>query len=124
MKKMNPITNRVLITGASSGIGLHLAHVFARNGYSLALIAPVAREIEEIARQLRTEHGVDVRALPMDLTRIGQGFDALLDIADEIDILCNNAGLGQRGRFEEIPLEKHWEIIRLNVEAVVRLTAF
>ncbi|HET7844253.1 MAG TPA: SDR family NAD(P)-dependent oxidoreductase, partial [Xanthomonadales bacterium] len=48
----------VLITGASSGIGMHLAHEFARNGHPLVLVAPVREEIERVARETASQFGV------------------------------------------------------------------
>jgi short-subunit dehydrogenase len=113
-----------LITGATSGIGLHLAHQFAAGGHPLTLVAPVKAELEEVARLLREQHGGVCDFVACDLERD----DALLRIAEhlgerELDVLVNNAGHGQLGRFWEIPLERHLAIVRLNIEAVLRLTA-
>ncbi|HEX2860582.1 MAG TPA: SDR family oxidoreductase [Lacunisphaera sp.] len=113
-----------LITGASSGIGLHLAHVFAKNGHNLVLVAPIPSEIEEVANQIQTQFGVSVRALPVDLATLDEDPTVFADVADDVRILCNNAGLGRRGRFEEVSLDDHLQILRVNVEAVLRLTAF
>jgi short-subunit dehydrogenase len=122
MKKENQGT--ALITGASSGIGLHLAHVFARNGHDLVIVAPIPSEIEEVASQIRTQFGVTVRALPVDLTTLRENPMAFAEVADDVRILCNNAGVGMRGRFEKVSLEDHLHILRVNVEAVLRLTAY
>jgi uncharacterized protein len=122
MKNENKGT--ALITGASSGIGLHLAHVFARNGHNLVVVSPIPSEIEEVANQIQTQFGVSVRALAVDLTSSENNPSAFAEVADDVRILCNNAGLGLRGRFEEVPLEDHLHILRVNVEAVLRLTAF
>jgi len=124
MKNDNSPKGTALITGASSGIGLHLAHVFAQNGHNLVLVAPVPSEIEEVARQVETQFGVAVRALPVDLTQLDSDLSEFADLADEVEILCNNAGVGFRGQFQDIPLEEHLQILRVNVEAVVRLTKF
>src|SRR5436189_3671155 len=62
MKKEN-----VLITGASSGIGLALAHEFATQGHSLALTAPVEMELRIIAEELEETHGVAVQIIAQDL---------------------------------------------------------
>ncbi|HEY4589668.1 MAG TPA: SDR family NAD(P)-dependent oxidoreductase, partial [Thermoanaerobaculia bacterium] len=58
-----------LITGASSGIGLELARLFAAGGYDLVLVARSAGRLEELAGELRSRHGVTVRALAKDLAR-------------------------------------------------------
>lgn len=121
----DPAHENVLVTGASSGIGLHLAREFARHGHSLILVAPVLSELEEIAQQIEREFQVGVQPLARDLAQESSPqeiFDLLASSRTRIDILVNNAGLGQRGRFWENPPERDIEMIRLNIEAVVRLT--
>lgn len=123
--KTDPKRETVLITGASSGIGLHLARECARHGHSLVLVAPVASELEHVARGLEREFGVSVLALAKDLTQEGAADELFAEVQRSnrvVDILANNAGLGQRGRFWENPPERDILMIRLNVEAVVRLT--
>jgi short-subunit dehydrogenase len=124
MKKEISPKLRTLVTGASSGIGLHLAQVFARNGHDLILVAHVPAEIEAVARQIETEFKVSARALPVDLATLDADLSPFAAVADEVDILCNNAGLGFRGLFQDIPMERQLEILRVNVEAVLRLTGF
>lgn len=116
-------TETTLITGASSGIGFHLAHEFARHGHPLVVIAPVAAEIENVAAELRATHGIEARAIAADL-REEEAIPRLrAELAGlPIDILVNNAGHGQRGEFWDYPLEQDVSMIRLNIEAVVRLT--
>jgi short-subunit dehydrogenase len=118
-------TDTALITGASSGIGLALAHEFAKHGHPLVIVAPVKAEIDEIAVELRGKFGVTVRAIALDLNderATDRLFDQLMTDGIGIDILVNNAGLGQRGNFWETPLDRDIEIIRVNVEAPIRLT--
>ena len=115
-----------LITGASSGIGLHLADEFARHQHPIVLVAPVEAELVEIARQLKNSHGIEARTIAADLEEPDAPqrlFEALKAEGIEIDILVNNAGHGQRGRYWEVPIEKHLSILRLNVEAPLRLTS-
>lgn len=121
----NPASETTLITGASSGIGQHLAREFARHGHPLVLVAPVASELSVLAADLQREFGVAVRPIPRDLTEENapqEIFDALAAEGVGIEILCNNAGLGQRGKFWENPADRDITMVRLNVEAVVRLT--
>lgn len=125
MKDSDVQNKIVLITGASSGIGLHLAREFARHGHSLILVAPVPSELEQISTEIQTEFQVGVQPMAKDLTDADapqEIFDTLASSRTVIDILVNNAGLGQRGRFWETPPDRDIEMIRLNVEAVVRLT--
>jgi short-subunit dehydrogenase len=113
-----------LVTGATSGIGLHLAHELARNGHALVLVAPIEDELRNVAASIEREFPAGVRYVACDLERE----DALERIAraigdGPIDVLVNNAGRGQRGRYWEVPIETQVATLRLNVEAVLRLTA-
>lgn len=114
-----------LITGASSGIGLELAREFARNKHPLIIVAPDAAELRSVANRIQSDFGVLVTSIPADLTDPEAPdvlFDTIEDAGLSVQILVNNAGIGQRGKFWEIPLEKDLEMIRLNIEAVIRLT--
>lgn len=115
----------VLVTGATSGIGRELAREFAKHGHSLVIVAPVEAEALTVARQIGAEFSVPVRAIARDLRRAGAASDIFAELTAagiRIDILCNNAGIGQRGKFWEIPLDRDVAMIRLNVEAVIRMT--
>lgn len=114
-----------LITGASSGIGLHLANEFAAHGHPLVLVAPVADELTQVAAGIATTHRVPVRTIARNLeetSATGAIFDELHRDGVEIEILVNNAGHGFRGNFGETPLEHDLSTVRLNIEAVLRLT--
>lgn len=114
-----------LITGASSGIGLHLAHEFAQHGHPLVLVAPNESELREVAAQLKPGTGIDAIVIAKDLEQPNAAqeiFDELQSAGVTIDILVNNAGHGQRGKFWEVPLEADLSMVRLNVEAVLRMT--
>jgi short-subunit dehydrogenase len=120
---MNPET--ALITGSSSGIGLHLAHEFASHGHPLVLVAPVLSELENVAADIRSKHNVSVDVIAKDLEQNLAAQEILDDLNGRglrIDILVNNAGHGFRGKSWEIPIEKDLSIVRLNIEAVLRLT--
>lgn len=114
-----------LVTGASSGIGLHLAHEFARHGHPLVIVAPVQSELEAAAEEFRRDHGVEVRVIAKDLEQENSAqeiFDELQAAGVDVDILVNNAGHGFHGKWWELSLEKDLSMIRLNIEAVMRLT--
>lgn len=114
-----------LITGSSSGIGLHLAHEFARHGHPLVLVAPLEAELSEIAKTLTAEHAVNVTVIAKDLEEENAAqeiFDELRRSAMDVHILVNNAGHGFRGKSWEIPIEQDISMVRLNIEAVLRLT--
>ncbi|HEY5895054.1 MAG TPA: SDR family oxidoreductase [Chthoniobacterales bacterium] len=114
-----------LITGASSGIGFHLANEFAAHGHPTILVAPVADELRQVAIELSNAHGVPVRTIASNLEQTdstGAIFDELHHDGTVVDILVNNAGHGFRGKFFETPLEHDLSMVRLNIEAVLRLT--
>ncbi len=114
-----------LITGASSGIGLHLAHEFAAHGHPLVLVARVESELQVVAHTLRAQHQADVRVLAKDLEQpetARELFDELQSTGVPIEILVNNAGKGFRGNTWEIPLDHDLAMVRLNIEAPLRLT--
>jgi uncharacterized protein len=114
----------VLVTGASSGIGLELARVFAREGFDLVL---TARRLEALNR-LRSEldaRTVRIRTFAADLA-VADGAESLMrDIVGagvRIDVLVNNAGVGLYGAFVETSLEEEQRMIQLNVTSLVTLT--
>lgn len=118
-------TETVLITGAGSGIGLALAQEFARNGHPLILTSRMEDELRMIATELTSKFDINVGILDADLEDPAAAkriFDAVQRDRKEVDILVNNAGLGFRGNSWEIPLENQLSIIRVNIEAVLRLT--
>ncbi len=118
-------TETALITGSSSGIGLHLAHEFAAHGHPLVLVAPVESELQALASELAAKHGISTRVIARDLekpTAAQEIFDELQRGDVTIDILVNNAGHGFRGKFWEIPIEQDVSMIDLNIEAALRLT--
>jgi short-subunit dehydrogenase len=116
---------RVLITGAASGIGLALAKEFAKHGHNLFLTSRVRSELREVAGELTSKYNIEVGTIAADLQDPGAPemlFDAIQPDGVPIDILVNNAGIGFRGRFWEIPIENQLNIVRVNIEAVMRIT--
>ena len=111
-----------VVTGASSGIGLELAKIFAAEGYDLIVAAEDA-DIQTAAQGIR-EAGVGAEAVQADLateagvkelhTRIRTG-------GRPVDALALNAGVGRGGPFVENPLEDELRIIDLNVRGTVHL---
>lgn len=116
---------KVLITGASSGIGLQLARQFASHGHPLFLTARNESELLSVARDLEAAHGVSVTIMARDLAQPESAQEIYAAASAEskpVEILVNNAGSGQLGEFSKVPMESLISMIRLNVEAVVRLT--
>lgn len=122
-RHMNHAT--VLISGASSGIGLVLAREFAQRGHPLVLTAPIASELRDLAADIGRSFGVNVRTIVKDFETVFAAEEIFAELAADripIEILVNNASLGQRGKFWETPLDRDIAMLRVNIEATVRLT--
>jgi hypothetical protein len=115
----------VLITGASSGIGLELAKCFAADGCRLILVARNTNALETLAQELRQTCRIEARVLTADLSlpktpeRI---FEELSAQKITVDVLVNNAGFGANGSFAEIPLPRQLEMLQVNITALTELT--
>jgi short-subunit dehydrogenase len=108
-----------LVTGASSGIGEQFARALASRGNELILVARRRERLEGLASELPTRAEViecdladDAASLPGKVAELGM----------DVDLLVNNAGFGSWGRFLEQDPEQEARQIRLNCEAVVRLS--
>ena len=115
----------VLITGASSGIGLELARCFAADGCRLVLLARNIQALEKLEEELRRDYKVEATVLTADLSlpeTPKMVFSHLKDRGISMDILVNNAGFGLMGAFEKLPLQRQLEIIQVNISALVALT--
>ena len=114
-----------LITGASSGIGLDLAHLFAADGHDVVLVARSEDKLHELARELSAKHGIAAHVMPADLAQPdapSRLFDAIQAKGLTIDILVNNAGFGTAGKFIETDLRTELDVIQVNVAALTHLT--
>jgi short-subunit dehydrogenase len=107
----------VVITGASSGFGKGIARELARNGASVALAARRDALLSELAEECR---GLGGRALEVhtDVSKESE-VSALAARAlgefGKIDVWINNAGIGAIGRFDQIPLSIHVQVIETNL---------
>ena len=110
---------KVLITGASSGIGRDMAEIYSNKGYELILVARSKDKLELLANKLKTK----VKIIQMDLS-IPENCFRLYDLVkdEEIDILINNAGYGVFGKFLDTDLNEELNMIDLNIKAVHILT--
>ena len=113
-----------LVTGASSGIGVALARELAAHGAKLILTARRRERLESLAADLAAK-GAEVRIVVADLNDPAAPqliYDATESAGVPVDILVNNAGLGQFGPFYQSPVEQELSQVRVNCEAVVRLS--
>ena len=102
-----------LIIGASAGLGIEFARLFARDGHNVILTARRRDRMEALAKELLP---AQVQVVDMDLGEAGAGqrlFEAVQSY--QIDFLVNNAGFGSNGNFEDLDLANELKIIDLNV---------
>ena len=109
-----------VVTGASSGIGAATARRLAREGMRMVLVARRLDRLEELAGEIR-QGGGQAYAIPADLTQEADRV-RICEEAGAADVLVNNAGLGWYGYGSEMPWKTAWEMLQVNVEAVVQLT--
>jgi short-subunit dehydrogenase len=123
---MNAVNSEtVLVTGASSGIGLELAHCFAADGCRLILLARNTDALETLAGELRQAHKIETLVLTADLSRPeipARVFKELQGRGIPVDVLVNNAGFGANGTFAGLPLPRQLEMIQVNITALTNLT--
>ncbi|MGN8000999.1 SDR family NAD(P)-dependent oxidoreductase [Sphingomonas sp. 22176] len=108
-----------IVTGASSGIGLELARLAARDGYDLLVVADTP--LVDAAAALKGE-GVDVQSVETDLSTI-EGVDRLLSAAGgrRVDLLCANAGHGLGGGFLDQEVSEWRHVIDTNITGTAYL---
>ena len=112
---------KILITGASSGIGRDMARILAKKNNSLVLVARNENALNELAKELQEKENVKVIVYPCDLS-IEENCIELHSKISDIDILINNAGFGDCGIFSETTLEKDLKMIKTNITAYHILT--
>jgi len=114
-----------LITGASSGIGTEFARIFAKNGYTLVVVARSADKLKALARELETAYRLSVHVLPVDLSK-PEAPDQVFAFTEaaglSVDVLVNNAGFADFGEFHQANWAKNAEMIDLNVKTLTHLT--
>ena len=110
---------KVLITGASSGIGLDMAKYLAQKKHELILVARDRKKLEYIQEKLPTKVTIIVADLSNE-QKVKELY--VFTKGENIDILINNAGFGDFGYFTETDLNKELEMIDTNIKAVHILT--
>jgi short-subunit dehydrogenase len=112
-----------LITGASAGLGEKFAHLFARDGHDVILVARNGARLEAIAEHLR-HHKTKTFIVTEDLSKPGCAerlHEKVKALGLQVDFLVNNAGFGSTGALLSLPLEREVEMVELNCVTLLEL---
>lgn len=113
----------VLVTGASSGIGAHLAKVAAQSGARVVLAARRVERLAHLAEDIAAQGG-SALALPLDVTcrdSVEAAFNAAEDAFGVVDVVLNNAGIGNGQRVLEVSEEDWRAMLATNLDGVWRV---
>jgi short-subunit dehydrogenase len=114
-----------LVTGASSGIGLELARLFAADGYRLVLVARNRGVLRALGDELQAKHRIEVRVSPKDLAHPASPVELYQELQEAgivLDVLVNNAGFGGSGPFLSTDWNNEAEMMQVNMVALTHLT--
>jgi short-subunit dehydrogenase len=121
-RKLKPLAEQVIvITGATSGIGLTTARMAAARGAKLVLAARNGAALDRLAEELR-QSGAKALAVPVDVgvaKQVAALGNAAVAHFGRIDTWVNNAGISVYGRLEDVPLEDQERLFRTNFWGVV-----
>ncbi len=115
--------NYTLITGASKGIGKAFACECAERGMNLILVARSQHLLEDLAKEL-SKKNISVQTHTGDLLDHAvhkKIFEWIKQNEWNVNMLINNAGMGCFGQFDKKPLEKHLEVMHLNMDSMIRM---
>ncbi len=114
-----------LITGASGGLGLEFAKLFAKDKTDVLLVARNGKKLEELKIGLERDYGAIAHIYPADLTEEASA-DKIYDFAKGLGLnvcaLVNNAGFGDYGAYAETDWRRQSDMVKLNVTALMHLT--
>jgi len=114
-----------MITGASSGLGREMSKVFAKHHYNLILVSRRDDVLLSFAKELMQEYAIIAHVLKSDLSHLGAAEKIARYVQGEglvVDVLVNNAGLGEYGHFPKASPEKITEMVMVNMHSLTLLT--
>ena len=114
----------VLITGAASGIGREFANIFAAEGYDMVIVGRNAKKMDAMKADYEQQYAVGVSCIQADLSKdneVQRVYDEVNAMGISVDVLINNAGVGDYGRFVDIDWAKERALAGLNMLSVMQL---
>jgi uncharacterized protein len=114
-----------MITGASSGLGREMSRVFAKHHYDLILVSRRDDVLLNFAKELMQEYAITAHVFKSDLSYPAAAEKIARYVQSEglvVDVLVNNAGLGEYGHFPEVSPEKITEMVMVNMHSLTLLT--
>lgn len=113
-----------LITGASAGLGMEYARQLSLKGYDLILVARRKEKLDSLAAELMAKHGNRIETLKADLSQIEgiKSVEEYITAHPSLQMLINNAGYGEPGKYVELSVEHAMNMITVHVIATARLT--
>lgn len=114
----------VLITGASGGLGLEFAKLFAKDGRDLVLVARNEGKLYALKNELETKYRIRVYVYAKDLSKEDAAYDVYDYVLEKeifIDILINNAGFGDFGIFVHSDLKKQTDMVHVNILTLMQM---
>lgn len=120
------MSDTVLITGASSGIGLELSKQFAKDEFNLILVANNSDRLKEAANIIRqTNKNIVIKTITKNLSLKDTPIEIYNEVKNskmKVDILVNNAGTQVYGPIHETEIKKQLDLIQVNLLALTHLT--
>jgi NAD(P)-dependent dehydrogenase (short-subunit alcohol dehydrogenase family) len=112
-----------LVTGASSGIGRRTAAALARAGADVAVAAPKSERerLERLAADIEADHDSEALVVPTDVSEVAQvrrTVERTVETFGGLDVVVNNAGVGNPGPFDEVPIDEYRRLMGVNVDGM------
>ena len=123
----NKMKKTALITGATKGIVYELTKLFARDSYNLVLVARNKDKLIEIKEDFSKKYNIEVIVISKDLTMPNAAIEIFRETVRKqiiIDVLVNNAGIGDFEIFNNADLSKISQIMQINIVSLTELTKF
>lgn len=120
-------TRHALITGATSGIGYELAKLFAQDGYNLVLVARSEENLKQTAKEMESFGNIHTHIIVADLFEVGAAetvYKKTTELGIVVNVLVNDAGQGEWGRFIKTDLRREIDLVQLNIISLMSLTKF